>query len=109
MESKDSFPVDVKPLIRSGVLLLVVFVALCVMVYLQEGESAYSAGILLLASVFGFAAYTQRQDSFRMVGTLVVGAILCLLLLLYSGEEAPEEGAKPGGSRTPRYAEPEGL
>lgn len=108
MESKDSFPVDIRPLVRSGLLLLVVFVALCITAYFQQGELTYLTGLALLAAVFGFSAYTQRDDKLRMLGILFFGALLCLVLFIYAGEEV-DEGHSGTDNLAPRYVEPEGL
>jgi hypothetical protein len=96
---QSEFPVDTKPLIRALALLVTAFIGLCAVVYFQSSEETWGIGILLLAAVFCFCAYTQRQDTFRMQAIIVVGLLLCIVLYAFGGGE-PQEKEPRGEERT---------
>ena len=80
---KTEFPVDARPLIGSFLLLFLVFIGLCVIVYFQNSSTAFGLGNVLLALAFGFAAYVQRGDSYRVGAILIGGGIICLFVYIF--------------------------
>lgn len=109
-QEPSEFPVDMKPVIRTGIFLFAIFGGLCLISYLQEGSEMYGWGTLLLAFVICFSAYNQRADKFRMVAILIGGGILCLLLFLFGGsdEQSTPENEAPRSYRGD-LSEPVGL
>ncbi len=105
------FPVDAGPLLRAVAILIAIFVALCVLVYLQRGGEFYGEGMAFLAFVFCFSAYTQRADTFRMTSILVGGALLCAALYFVGGGGDEAEPANRSGRpvKQPSQPAPEGL
>jgi len=107
---KTEFPVDARPLIGSFLLLFLVFIGLCITVYFQNSSESFGLGNILLALVFGFAAYVQRGDSFRVIAILVGGAMICFFVyLLGGGEELVDNSTSRQKPKTRPLSSPEGL
>ena len=108
---KTEFPVDARPLIGSFLLLFLVFIGLCVIVYFENSSQSSGLGIVLLALAFGFAAYVQRTDSFRVVAILGGGAVICFFVYVFGGG-TDEPIDQPGPRKNPKtlsLTSPEGL
>jgi hypothetical protein len=108
---KTEFPVDARPLIGSFLLLFLVFIGLCVTVYFQNSSESFGLGNILLALAFGFAAYVQRGDSFRVGAILIGGAIICFFVFIFGGEseETIDPASRPKNTKTLSLSAPEGL
>jgi len=109
---KTEFPVDARPLIGSFIMLLLVFIGLCCVVYFENSVESFRLGNVLLALAFGFAAYVQRGDSYRVTGILVGGAVICAFVYIFggggSGDDEPAKVTRPP-AKTLGLSSPEGL
>jgi len=108
---KTEFPVDARPLIGSFLLLFLVFIGLCATVYFENSSKTFGLGNILLALAFGFAAYVNRGDSFRVGGILVGGAVICVFVYIFgAGSDEPTAATKaPVKRKTVSLSSPEGL
>jgi len=107
---KTEFPVDARPVIGSFLLLFLVFVGLCLTVYFENSSESFGLGNILLALAFGFAAYVQRGDSFRVASILIGGGVICVFVYIFgAGSEEPKTKSFPKENKTLSLSSPEGL
>ena len=92
----EGFQTAVWPAVRAILLLLLVLLALCVFVAVEQSSRLAIEGTILFALAVGVAAFSQRQEPHRAIGIVAVGILLCVIFLFFGSTENTEvEEADP--------------
>lgn len=106
----EAFQTAVWPAVRAILLLLLVLLALCVFVAVEQSSRLAVEGTVLFAMAVGVAAFSQRQEPHRAIGIAAVGILLCVIFLFLGSTENSEiEEADPAVRRNDAPAAPHSL